>query len=111
MHSLVRQVHQADAERDKQDLPGTGPEIDAAMQAGDIQEAFRLLRQARQVDPWTTRAFLKEHTDVADVIEARIREAAGVSATPPGPSAEALEVDPETGEVLVADDAPEAKAA
>jgi recombination protein RecA len=57
------------------------------------------------------RAFLKEHTDVADVVEARIREAAGVSATPPGPSEAALEVDPETGEVLVAEDAPEAQAA
>ena len=57
------------------------------------------------------RAFLKEHPDVADVIEARIREAAGVSATPAGPSEDALEVDPETGEVLVADEAPEAKAA
>ena len=40
------------------------------------------------------RAFLLEHTDIADEIERRIREAAGV--TPQ----EGLVVDPETGEVL-----------
>ena len=56
------------------------------------------------------RAFLREHPETADVIEQRIREAAGVSATPPGPSEGDLEVDPETGEVIVAEE-PEAKAA
>ncbi|MGA0068195.1 MAG: recombinase RecA [Miltoncostaeaceae bacterium] len=43
-----------------------------------------------------SRAFLIEHTDIADEIERRIREASGI--TP----AAALEVDPETGEVLEA---------
>jgi recombination protein RecA len=44
------------------------------------------------------RAFLKEHTDIADQIDARIREDAGLTSltvTPPG-----LTVDPETGEVI-----------
>ena len=63
------------------------------------------------------RAFLREHPDVAEVIEQRIREAAGVSATPPGPGEMEPVVDPETGEVIqpagvvAADDAEEAKAA
>ena len=43
-----------------------------------------------------SRAFLIEHTDIADEIEQRIREASGIM---PGP---AIEVDPETGEVLEA---------
>jgi recombination protein RecA len=43
-----------------------------------------------------SRAFLIEHTDIADEIERRIREASGITPTP------ALEVDPETGEVLEA---------
>ena len=37
------------------------------------------------------RAFLREHPDVADVLEARIREDAGIAALP--------DFDPETGEV------------
>jgi recombination protein RecA len=43
-----------------------------------------------------SRAFLIEHTDIADEIERRIREASGITPAP------ALEVDPETGEVLEA---------
>ena len=56
-----------------------------------------------------SRAFLIEHTDIADEIERRIREASGVNPV------EDLQVDPATGEVLdaapIADEGAEAKAA
>ncbi len=52
------------------------------------------------------RAFLREHTDIADQIDARIREDAGLNAL--AGAASGLRVDPETGEVL--DDAPVVKA-
>jgi recombination protein RecA len=51
------------------------------------------------------RAFLSEHTDLADEIERQIREKAGVLAAGPRPSSGSGEttVDPETGEVLDAE--------
>ena len=49
------------------------------------------------------RAFLHEHTDIADQIDARIREDAGLNATAGTPTG--LTVDPETGEVLDSADA------
>ncbi len=45
------------------------------------------------------RTFLKEHPDIADIIELRIREATGVLATPPEITVEPV-VDPKTGEVI-----------
>jgi recombination protein RecA len=56
-----------------------------------------------------SRAFLIEHTDIADEIERRIRDAAGINPV------EDLQVDPATGEVLEAvpavDEGAEAQAA
>ena len=56
-----------------------------------------------------SRAFLIEHTDIADEIERRIRDAAGINPV------EDLQVDPTTGEVLEAvpavDEGAEAQAA
>ncbi len=45
------------------------------------------------------RTFLKEHPDIADIIELRIREATGVLETPPEITVEPV-VDPKTGEVI-----------
>jgi recombination protein RecA len=47
------------------------------------------------------RAFLREHTDVAQIIDGRIRQESGLLIQPD------LEVDPETGEVLGVAEAPE----